>query len=197
MKKTLLFFFTLLLCTYAFCQKRGWEVDYGVSLGAYDRSGVARCSEIVDVSRSYDVNTSHYESRPTVLPTFSMEVGYNMADIHLGYFLGAYWNYAWNNLHGGPSLLQEKEHILHIMPELRFYYLYEEKTKLYATMGAGIRYRSFSEIFEGDRISNSNCEISYQVCPFGMMFGDRWAVACEVGYGTAWAIMKLGARYNF
>lgn len=197
MRKIVLSFFAVLVFVSAFAQERGWEYQLGVTLGAYDRAGFTRCSEIIDVQSSSSVNGVQHSANPIVLPTFSFETGYNMADVHLGFFLGVYWNYAWDEKNGGPSPLVEKEHILHIMPQLRFYYLFEPKIRLYATMGAGLRYRQFSETFEGDKISNSGSSISYQVSPFGMAFGDRWAVSCDLGYGTAWSIMKIAARYSF
>ena len=174
-----------------------WQYSFGVSYGAYDRAGLGRYSEIIDVQRSTSVNNSHYVSRPTVLPTFSLETGYVMKDVPIGFFLGAFWNYAWNNLNGGPSLLSEKEHILHILPEVRFYYYKGQDILLYSTMAGGLRYRRYSETFEGDTITNSSCEFSYQFSPFGLSYGEKWTFHCDIGYGTAWAILKLGFGYTF
>ena len=175
-----------------------WQCNIGGSFGAYDRAGMGGSSEIIDVQRQSTVNGSHYESRPTILPTFSVEAGCIMSEAPVGFFLGAFWNYAWNNLNGGPSLLTEKEHILHILPEVRFYYLRSDDILMYSTMAAGLRYRRFSETFEGDTIANSNFGFSYQFSPFGMSYMiNKWNINCEIGYGTAWAIMKLGFGYTF
>lgn len=175
-----------------------WQYSIGASLGAYDRAGMGGSSEIVDVHRQSEVNGSHYESKPTILPTFSMEAGCIMNEAPVGFFLGAFWNYAWNNLNGGPSLLTEKEHIIHILPEVRFYYLRSNDIMLYSIMAGGLRYRRFSETFEGDTITNSNFGFSYQFSPFGLCYTiNKWNMHCEIGYGTAWAIMKLGFGYTF
>lgn len=197
MRKTVLSLFAALVCVSVFAQERGWEYQLGVSLGAYDRGGFTRCSEIVDMKTYGSVNGVQHSANPIVLPTFSFETGYYLADIRLGFFMGVYWSYAWEEKNGGPSPLVEKEYILHMVPQLRFYYLFEPKIRLYATMGAGLRYRHFSETFENDKISNSGSSLSYQVSPIGMSFGNRWAVSCDIGYGTAWSIMKIAARYSF
>lgn len=196
MKKILLFIVLAFIGVSATAQV--WQYNIGASYGAYDRSGVSGCSEIVDVQTKSNINGSHYESSPVILPTFSLEAGCIMNEAPVGFFLGAFWNYAWNNLNGGPSLLTEKEHILHILPEVRFYYFRGNDLLLYSIMAGGLRYRQFSEVFEGDRIANSSFDFSYQFSPFGMSYSiGKWNLNCEIGYGTAWAIMKLGFGYTF
>lgn len=175
-----------------------WHFNIGASIGAYDRAGMGGSSEIIDLQRQSDLNGSHYESKPTILPTLSLEAGCIMDEAPVGFFLGAFWNYAWNNLNGGPSLLTEREHILHILPEVRFYYFKEGNVLLYSIMAGGLRYRQFSETFEGDRIANNSFDFSYQFSPFGVSYTmKKWTMHCEIGYGTAWSIMKLGFGYTF
>jgi hypothetical protein len=175
-----------------------WQCNIGITYGAFDRSGLGGSSEIIDVQRQSTVNGSHYESSPTILPTFSLEAGCIMDKAPVGFFMGVFWNYAWNNLNGGPSLLTEKENIFHFLPEVRFYYYTGEKVQLYSIMAAGLRYRRFSETFEGDRIANGNFGFSYQFVPFGMSCSiNRWNINCEIGHGMAWSLMKLGVGYTF
>ena len=196
MKKLILIIALAFTCASVAAQT--WQYSIGASYGAYDRAGMGGSSEIIDIQRQSDFNGSHYESSPTILPTFSMEAGCIMNEAPVGFFLGAFWNYAWNDLNGGPSLLTEKEHIIHILPEVRFYYLRNDDILLYSTMAGGLRYRRFSETFEGDTIANSSFGFSYQFCPLGMCWMiNKWNIDCEIGYGTAWAILKLGFGYTF
>ena len=137
------------------------------------------------------------EYHPTVLPTFTAAVGYKFPDTFVGVFLDAAWSYAFNNMKGCPSLLTEKEHILHVVPELRIFYLDRDNLRLYATLGLGARMRRFSETFEESTISNSDITFSYQVTPFGLSLGEHWSFCLDLGMGTSWYLGKIGCGYKF
>lgn len=198
MKKIVLFIAIALAGCQTFAQSGGWLCEAALSFGFYDRSGLGRSSEIVDVSSASATNEGlRSEYRPTVLPTFLFTCGYKIPGSFVGLFLDTAWSYAFNNLEGGPSLLSENEHILHVMPELRLYYSDNGRTRLYATLGAGARYRRFSETYEGSTLSNSDVGFTYQLSPFGMSFGEKWYFSCDFGMGYAWSFFRIGAGYKF
>ncbi len=197
MKKWFLCIAIALAGSQAFAQRGGWLCEAAISYGMYDRSGLGRSSEIVDVSSTSTVNGGQRsDNHPTVLPTFTLAFGYKLPD-SVGIFLDTAWSYAYNNLEGGPSLMSENEHILHVMPEIRLYYMDKGNTRLYATMGAGARFRRFSETYEGSTLSNRDVEFSYQLSPFGMSFGEKWYFSCDFGMGNAWSFFRIGAGYKF
>ena len=182
------------VCVSLFAQEKSFSI--GATIGLYDRYSFGH-SEIIDMSERSSYNEITYSSSPNVLPTICAEAGYVFPGNHIGAVLGAYWSYAWNNLTGGPSLMQEKENIIHVVPQIRFYYLYSGSTRMYATLGLGVRYRQFSETFEGDTIRSSHFSASYVVSPFGMSFGEKWTISCSMGHGTPWSLLILTAGYRF
>ena len=183
----------------AFAQTGGWSWEAGVSPGLMDRH--YGFSEIRDrqYSATYtkDSHTVSYQSHPMVLPTLSLQGGYVIPDTSLGVFLGVYGSYASNDLYGGPSPLQEREIILHVLPELRFYYLNDPGFKLYGTLGTGVRYRQYSETFEGDTVGKRDFRLSYEVSPVGLSVGERWFVSLDFGWGFPWAICKFSGGCRF
>lgn len=158
----------------------GWELEVGMAGSVYD----SYYSEIDSEGQ-------------TSLPTLSIRSGYKFPGTFVGVFLDVFGHYAGRDLTGGPSLLREREAILHVLPEIRFYYLDEPDCRLYATVGAGVRYRQFAETFEGDTIANRDFRFSYEISPFGVSFNDSWFFSLEVGYGTPWTIAKVGCGYRF
>lgn len=197
MKKLVLIIALALAGCLGFAQKGPWFVEAGVSYGFYDRSGLGTNSEIIDLSYTSTVGGIKSTYQPTILPTFSLACGYKIPNTIIGVFLDAAWCYAYNNMYGGPSLLREDEHILHVLPELRVYYIDDGNIRFYATLGAGIRYRYFSETFEGSTITNQDMRFSYQVSPFGVSFGEKWYLSLDLGMGTAWYFFRFGVGYKF
>ncbi len=179
-------------------QPGGWEFDVGLSSGFLDRSyiwgaGLKPKANSVESRNSRTVR----HSNPVFLPTFSLRGGYRFPGTYMGLFFNVFGNYAWNDLYGGPSLLQEKEIILHAVPEIRFYYNDDPDFRLYGSLGAGVRYRQFAETFEGDTIPEHDFQLSYFVSPFGFSRGEKWTFSFEVGIGAPWSILKIGAGYRF
>lgn len=172
------------------------NINVGIAMGMYDRYSFGH-SEIIDFHKSSTYNDISYVSNPNVLPTISVEGGYVFPGNHVGAFLGTYWSYAFNYMYGGPSLLKESELIVHIVPQVRLYYLYTGNARLYATFGAGARVRTFSETFEGDTITSGKAEFSYIISPFGMSFGDRWTFGCDFGFGLPWSYFNMTVGYRF
>ena len=175
----------------------GWEVEFGMCGSVYDDA----FSEVhaKDHSSSYNTNTGrlNYDNYSHMLPTMWIRSGYSCPDTFVGLYLNVFGNYTYNDLTGGPSLLREQEVILHVLPEIRFYYLNESRYRFYASLGAGVRYRQFAETFEGDTITNHDFRFSYEISPFGVSMGDNWSFSVDLGYGTPWAIAKIGAGYRF
>ena len=158
----------------------GWELEAGTAVSVYD----SYYSEIGG-------------NGGTSLPTLSIRSGYKFPGTFVGVFLSVYGRYAGRDLTGGPSLLREREAILHVLPEVRFYYLDDPDFRLYATVGAGVRYRQFAETLEGDTITNHEFRFSYEISPFGVSVGDGWSFSVDVGYGIPWTIAKIGVGYRF
>lgn len=194
MRRVTLTILLAVACTQLWAQEKNFNV--GFTMGIYDRYQYGH-SEIIDIHKASSYNDISYVSNPHVLPTISVEGGYIFPGNHVGAFVGTYWSYAWNNLNGGPSPLREDECIVHIIPQVRLYYLYTGDIRLYATLGAGVRVRTFSETFEGDTIRAYHAEFSYVLSPFGMSFGGRWAFSCDFGHGTAWSMFNMTASYRF
>ena len=197
MKKLILTMALALAGCMAFAQGGPWFAEIGVSYGMFDRSGLGHYSEIVDVSSTSSTGELQSSYRPTILPTFTFACGHKIPETFIGVFLDAAWSYGYNNMNGGPSLLREKENILHLMPEMRIYYMDNGRVRLYATLGAGMRYRRFSETFEGSTCSNQDIRMTYQVSPFGVSIGEKWYFSMDFGIGTAWYLMRLGGGYKF
>lgn len=194
MRKVTLIILLALACTQLLAQEKNFNV--GFAMGFFDRYEWGH-SEIINVHKSLTYNDIPYVSNPHVLPTITAEGGYIFPGNHVGAFVGAYWSYAWNILNGGPSPLREDESIVHILPQVRLYYLYSSNVRLYAILGAGIRLRTFSETFEGDTIRTYHAGFSYVISPFGMSFGDRWTFSCDFGLGRAWSLFNMTAGYRF
>lgn len=178
----------------AFAQQGGWET--GLSLGSclYDRS---QGHSEIGIRSNSETNGHVAEYSPTLLPTFVATAGYNFADAPFGVFMNVGWNYAWNTLKGGPSPLKEQEHILHFTPEVRLYYVQNPKFRMYATVGADLRYRSYTEQYRSSKCSNADISFGYQLSPLGFSFGDRWVVSMDFGFGTLWSAVSIGAGYRF
>ena len=194
MRKITLTVLLALFCAGLCAQEK--NLNIGLAIGGYDRYQFGH-SEIIDLHKSSTYNDISYVSNPKVLPTVSVEGGYIFPGNRVGAFLGAYWSYAYNYLTGGPSLLKESENIVHIVPQVRLYYLYTGNARLYATFGAGVRVRTFSETFEGDTITSGKAEFSYIISPFGMSFGDNWTFGCDFGSGKPWSLFNMTIGYRF
>lgn len=183
----------------AFGQAGGWSLELGVSPGMMDRNSTF--SEIRDLqySSTYvkDGHKVSYKSYPVVLPTFSIHGGYVIPNTPVGVFMGVYCSYASNNLNGGPSPLLEQETILHFLPEVRLYYVNDPDFRLYATLGAGVRYRQYSETFEGDSVGNHDYRFSYEISPLGFSVGGRWFFSLDFGGGFPWMGGKLSVGTRF
>lgn len=181
-----------------------WEVFTGLSFSEYDRFPVVWKSSNSVIFASEETvtfagenGTVKYMSRPIVLPTVSLTVGYKFPDSVLGLYLSGYWNYAWNCLNGGPAPLIERESILHIIPEARIYYMDKPSVKLYGTFGGGIRLHRYSETLEGDKVISDDSRFSFTLSPCGVCFGEHWLFTANIGFGMAWSSVLVGAGYRF
>lgn len=195
MKKTVLILLAALFwAPLAFAQNSGWEIHMGIGSGLYDRT--RSHSEIV--YRSDDENdNARSQSDASILPTVLFTAGYNLENAPVGFFVDLAWNYAWNKLEGGPSLLRENENIFHLVPSVRLYYIQNENFRMYATLGADLRYRHFAETYQGSTCSNSDFKIGYELSPIGFSWGERWAISFDLGYGTPWSLARVSVGYRF
>ena len=141
MKKFVLILAALLFAAPLALAQGYWEAHFGVSSSVYDRS-YGRS----EICRKDNSDNDNYRSQytPTTLPTLTLSGGYTFDEVPFGFFLDLGWNYAWNNLEGGPSLLRENEHIFHLTPNVRLYYLRHPKFRMYADVGVDFRLRHFA-----------------------------------------------------
>ncbi len=181
-----------------------WPVSVGVGFSLYDRSGVGCCSEIYmdgGVGNHSIGSKGSHDRDKTFLPTFSLSAGHifekSFDGIHLGAFMNVCWNYAGCEYYGGPSLLTEKEHIFHFVPQFRVYYIMNESARLYTGLGAGLRYRRYTETFMDEPIINKQLSFAFQLTPLGVSIGEKWSFIFEIGDGTCWSALMLSTGYNF
>lgn len=198
----------ILLALPAKAQNKGeWEISAGMSISEYDRFPLLYPSNNAEIlygdhstktTWAEGEKLSHYMSNPIVLPTLSLTVGYRFPDSILGVYMSGFCSHAWNRLRGGPAALIERETILHIMPQMRFYYVDDPSIKLFGSVGVGARYRFYAEILEGDKITKGDTQFSFEVSPIGISTGkDHWQYSASLGYGKAWAGILLGVGYRF
>lgn len=202
MRKFLVFivFATFTASSLCCAQNTGcWRLEGGLGFySVFDRGNSnVRHSEIVE---SYDVKSYDgivYENESVILPTLFVAGGYVFPEAPVGLFLDLYANYAWNNLKGGPAVLHEKELILHLLPELRLYYVRRHGFDLYASLAAGARMRNYSEVYQGDRIDSTGFDFSWQVSPLGASYGEHWYFTWEMGWGRAFSAVKVNCGFRF
>lgn len=183
----------LLSAQAALAQGGNWEIGLGVGSCLYDR--VPGHSEIGFYSQASDINSTFRS--PTILPTFLLSAGYDLAGAPVGFYAQFGWNQAFNQLKGGPSLLKESESILHFVPTARLYYIRHPRFRMYADFGVDIRYRRFTEIYKGDTCRDTDFNIKYHIAPLGFSFGDRWLVSFGLGFGYFWSYGNIGFGYRF
>ena len=208
--------FTLLLTALyvvpLYSQNGEWMFETKFGIPFFDRFSIVNGkreissnSEIIYLDKrhsSYSSNKNggykvRYDSDPVILPAISLSSGYRFSNIPLSVHLSVTLSYACNNLYGGPSLLRESEAVLHIMPEVRAYYMRRPKVKLYGSVAAGLRARYYAETLDGDTVSASDYRFTWQLSPFGLEVGKNWYFSFSTGFGRAWTPFIIGAGYRF
>ena len=202
MKKLLILFAAMSISfAAASAQEAGrWQVELGLSYSAIDRVGYGYTltSEIIDARSSFSSGTGIQATyAPTVFPTLMLLAGYDIPGTVLGVYLGTYWNYAYNQMNGGPSPLIEREHIFHFVPQLHVYYATTDMLRFYGSVGLGLRYRHFTETFNGSTVGNRDYDVSVEVSPFGVTAGENWIFSFNFGVGMPWSIARISAGYRF
>ena len=184
----------------------GWQIDGGIALYSFsDRTDLIeiggskiRKSEIVDIQESERIiRVPVHQTSTVVTPPLFVAAGYVFQNSPVGVFLDIYANYAWNNLDGGPSMLYEKELILHFLPEVRLYYMRDYNWGMYASLAAGVRARRYSETYRSDKISSGDLLFSYQLSPIGVLFGRKWQFSFNLGLGRAYSVFIINCGYSF
>ena len=205
MKRIIIIALSLLMfCGAASAQEKGrWQVELGAGFYGLDHFGLGGIfsSEIVMSQSSLRVGGDNYEMSikyaPAVYPTLMLIAGYDIPETMIGVFLGTYWNYAVNYNNGGPSIFTERENIFHFIPEVRFYYYKTDTRRFYASVGAGMRYRHFTETFNGSTVGNSDVRFSFEICPLGASFGRNWIASVNIGQGSPWMLVGVSTGYRF
>jgi len=172
-----------------------WDIEAGLSIPFIDRSvAVGLDGKSVLLSDISLVRSS--SNSATILPTFYVSAGRHIDNTPLCVRLGLYMNHAFNQMNGGPSPLRERETILHLMPELRVYYLRRPYVRLYATLGAGLRTRFYSETLDGDTVGKAHFGFTWQITPLGIEVGKNWYVNVSGGYGLPCPV-AVSVGYKF
>lgn len=214
MKQVILTAAFLLLITLlpAYSQTKGyWQVDVGFSVfntehnaalfSQYDYNnklkGSAELVKSPDNSSFDDGSIRYNDDSGIFFPTIMVNAGYVIPDWNFGFFFCLFWNYAYRNYNGGPSLLQERESILHLIPEVRYYYIDNDKRKAFLTLGVGLRYRRWDEIFRRDRVGYNAFDLTYLLSPIGVELGRKWFFSFDFGLSPAYTpfCVKMGYRF--
>lgn len=190
-----------------------WMFETRLGFPVFDRTGIVypaatplTNSEITFQDKehsSYSLSTNdgsykvQYNNSPVILPAIYLSSGYRFNDVPLSVHLDVTLSYAFNNLYGGPGVLKENEAVLHIMPEMRAYYMRKRTIKMYGSVAIGLRARYYSETLEGDTVTSSDYRFTWQLSPFGMEVGKSWYFCFSLGYSRAWAPIILGVGYRF
>ena len=180
-------------------ERNYWEAELGISFGIFDRAGAQFAKAEIRLE-NYEWSDEELTStrRPVVLPVFTVSAGYVMPKNHIGVFMNASVNYAYCNLDGGPSRLSERETIVHVLPGVRMYYMSKPHVKLYGSLGLGVRYRRYNELYKGDRAGYNDWQLSYLVSPIGVAVGEKVYFSLDMmAWGSAYApfLMKVGYRF--
>ena len=190
----LLFLCSLSGSFWASAQNGGWNIEAGISYPFYDRStGVV----VLAAERSSSGKWGSYTYSPVILPTVSVSVGRHLDKGPFSFRMGAYFNHASNKLYGAPDVLIERESILHLLPEVRLYYSEKASIRTYASLGAGLRIRIYSEDLGGDVVTGTHLSFSWQITPFGIEIGKQWYFNMCLGIGHAITPVGIGVGYKF
>ncbi|MBO4635035.1 MAG: hypothetical protein J5669_06650 [Bacteroidales bacterium] len=182
----------------------GWDIEAGVSYPFFDRmysrnlkGQATKNAEIQVPIKSTSAKPGPYVYSPVIIPTFSLTAGRRLDKIPLSIRLGVYVNHASNMLTGGPSPLLEQETIVHLLPEVRVYYLERQLLRLYGSAGAGLRMRVYTETLDGDKVGKAHFDLSWQLTPIGLELGKQLYFNLYLGFGHTTAPVGLGIGYKF
>lgn len=165
--------------------KSHWEIEAGTCVMNTDHLGGYS---------SGDINTN---KNGIVYPTIMLSTGYVIPNRNIGFFFSSFSTYAERVLNGGPSPLTEKEFSIHLMPEFRYYYYSESTLRVYASVGAGVRYLRYYEIFRGDTVTNGYFSPSYQISPLCFSVGTKLSFIMDVGFGRPYMPFAFKLSYRF
>lgn len=194
MKKAVLLFL-LLVSTLSLRAQGSWEVEADLSFSPRRQAFIM--SEVTFFRQGFHFVESSDVYKTVALPVFSVVGGYKFDNDPVGLYLGLYTDYAYSNLYGGPSPLYQRELILDVLPQIRLYYLTRPNLRLYASLGAGLCIRSYSEVYEGDRIKGGAIGFSYLISPLGFSYGEHFYFNLHLSYAPFCTILQLGGGYRF
>lgn len=176
-----------------------WQVDFGLSNSTFDRypalSGVISSElhkyELYKGERDKGENYPH----PILLPSISLCCGFVDED-GMGFFLNTFWNYGHRRLYGGPSVMKEKESIVRVFAETRYYYIDKRKVRLYSGVGLGLKYRRYTEEFMDDIVSKNEFGLTFQLCPIGIALGEKIQFSIDTGLGAAFCPLRFSVGFR-
>lgn len=179
--------FLLAGTTSAFAQlhKPHWEIEAGVCVLNADHA---------NFHNSDNIDNNH---NGIVSPTISLGAGYVFSNNDIAVFLSTFSNYAHRTLNGGPSPLTEREFIVHLMPEFRYYYFQEQTLRVYLSVGAGVKYRMYNEEFRGDVAGYGYFVPSFQISPICFSMGRKFSFNMDIGFGRPYMPFAFKVAYRF
>lgn len=176
----------LLSCIGLNAQDRHFQIDAGIDIvDTYSHLSTQQAEIALDSDNS------------VVLPTFTVSAGYIKNTWHSGLFLTAYYNYSYSNLYGGPSPMKERETILNLVPEIRYYYIDKPRLRVYLTAGYGVRYRHWSETFRGETLGYDDFKGTFTLSPFGISWGEKICFSIDYSFGITYMpfVLRVGLRF--
>lgn len=169
----------------------------------YIRAGYGRAAS--DVGRWYDDAHSgftyvgmmdkyyhDYVSEVFSSGTFTIEGGYNwQGRWGFGLNLGLTGITArWKSAVTGEGIRSDRSRLFYVLPEVRYYYIYNDAFRLYSSAGLGLAYPSAA--FGANQASFGVLQFN----PVGVEFGGDFFVYAEFGFGDMFDYLRAGVGYR-
>ncbi|MBO4571675.1 MAG: hypothetical protein J5699_07100 [Bacteroidales bacterium] len=169
----------------------------------YLRAGYARTAS--DVGRWYeDAHSGYtyvglmdkyyhdYVSEVFSSGTFTLEGGYNwQGRWGFGLNLGLTGVTArWKSAVTGEGIRSDRSRLFYVLPEVRYYYVYNDAFRLYSSAGLGLAYPSAS--FGAGQASFGVLQLN----PVGVEFGGRFFGFAEFGFGDMFDYLRGGIGFR-
>lgn len=198
MKRRGLIFLLLLIAgtrsAFAQPEKPHWEMEAGMCvINTYDH----KSSTLSALKGNPVVKEIDTENDGFTTPTFLFGAGYVFSNKDIAVFFSTFSNYSQRTLNGGPYPLDEREFIVHLMPEFRYYYLSEQTLRVYLSIGVGARYRRFNEVFRGDTAGYGSFIPTFQFSPVCVSMGTKFSFIIDVGFGRPYLPLAFKLSYRF
>ena len=183
MKRVIIIVVSALMGVATASAQSGWEISAGIG------------PNVMDLGTSEAASGKKNPS--LVLPYAFVRGGYTFAESFVGVFLNVGFTYASTTYYGGPSPLKESEPVIHVLPEVRLYYMNTPWIRLFGTLGVGVRIYNYEETYRGDTVRNSEWTPAWTLSPFGISIGEHWNFSTELGYSSGWTPARISVGYRF